>query len=390
MIREGRLIIDLHRAGDGIAKVGIVSRRPPRVAEVFKGRAAAEIPTAMPLLFSICAKAQGYAASHAVERALAVPPSQATQAARDALVRVETTRELMLGMALRWSALVEVDCDKEDLLQINGMIPVFQKALFGVQAPFAVGGACQLDGAAWDQAIDRHQALIERFALGVPAAQFRALETCADLCRWAESAHCLGAAFVKALLERGWADLGQCDGTHLPALEEDDLAEWLFATESGFDDGAPKWRDRACESTILSRHAGAPLVAAVMAAHGNGLLARAVARLFDLAQAGDDLRALREKMRGDGNSRAPSSHPGRGLAQVAAARGLLIHGVEVDDGVAVDYRIVAPTQWNFQTAGVAASSLAAVTACDGEDLARKAGLVIDAIDPCLGYELRIH
>jgi len=38
---------------------------------------------------------------------------------------------------------------------------------------------------------------------------------------------------------------------------------------------------------------------------------------------------------------------GNGIAYVEAARGSLIHGVELQNGIIKDYSIITPTQWNL-------------------------------------------
>ena len=71
-------------------------------------------------------------------------------------------------------------------------------------------------------------------------------------------------------------------------------------------------------------------------------------------------------------------------------RGRLAHAVQIEDGHVSRYRILAPTEWNFHPEGAAARALCALTGEDETDLAGQAKLLVDAIDPCVGYELRIN
>ena len=80
---------------------------------------------------------------------------------------------------------------------------------------------------------------------------------------------------------------------------------------------------------------------------------------------------------------------GVGLAQVQAARGLLVHRVALQAGRVADYRILAPTEWNFHPQGAAALGLATLPDADDETLQRLGGLFITALDPCVAYDLRI-
>lgn len=79
-----------------------------------------------------------------------------------------------------------------------------------------------------------------------------------------------------------------------------------------------------------------------------------------------------------------------GLAQVEAARGCLIHRVQIDDGVFSNYQILAPTEWNFHPQGLIREALGSLGDCESHEREQLARIVINAIDPCVGYESRIH
>jgi hypothetical protein len=53
------------------------------------------------------------------------------------------------------------------------------------------------------------------------------------------------------------------------------------------------------------------------------------------------------------------------------------------------YRILAPTEWNFHPQGPLIQGLRGADAHMGETLDKNAGLLISALDPCVGYELNI-
>jgi len=88
-------------------------------------------------------------------------------------------------------------------------------------------------------------------------------------------------------------------------------------------------------------------------------------------------------------SLAEATGKGIGIAQVQAARGLLIHRVAIHRGRISDYRILAPTEWNFHPRGVVFQGLAALPISDADTLARQAGLFVTAVDPCVDYHVTI-
>lgn len=78
-----------------------------------------------------------------------------------------------------------------------------------------------------------------------------------------------------------------------------------------------------------------------------------------------------------------------GLAQLQAARGLLIHRLELRHGRVYDYRIAAPTEWNLHPEGVVAQGLKHLKAESPNDLRRQAELLINSVDPCVLYNLKL-
>ncbi len=69
---------------------------------------------------------------------------------------------------------------------------------------------------------------------------------------------------------------------------------------------------------------------------------------------------------------------------------MLIHNVALKSGIISYYQIIAPTEWNFQPNGIAALSLQQLTAPNKALLQQQAAMLINAIDPCVGFELRIE
>ncbi len=55
---------------------------------------------------------------------------------------------------------------------------------------------------------------------------------------------------------------------------------------------------------------------------------------------------------------------GSGIGLAETARGLLLHRVQVERGLVTDYRIVAPTEWNFHPGGPLAQGLNGRSAAD--------------------------
>ncbi len=78
-----------------------------------------------------------------------------------------------------------------------------------------------------------------------------------------------------------------------------------------------------------------------------------------------------------------------GLGQVEAARGRLLHRIQLDGERIRRYQIVAPTEWNFHPQGVVAQSLKTLSG-DNEQIEQQARLLINEIDPCVTYQLSVN
>ncbi len=77
---------------------------------------------------------------------------------------------------------------------------------------------------------------------------------------------------------------------------------------------------------------------------------------------------------------------GQALAWCEMARGLLLHWVQLDAGGSVqDYRVLAPTEWNFHPQGALAGAVASLAPDDG----KKANLLAAAFDPCVACTIEL-
>ncbi|MGB2816487.1 MAG: nickel-dependent hydrogenase large subunit, partial [Burkholderiaceae bacterium] len=112
-----------------------------------------------------------------------------------------------------------------------------------------------------------------------------------------------------------------------------------------------------------------------------------VARLVELAVLTRDLRARSGGRIAPVRGHSLGSGVGVGLAETA--RGLLLHRVQVQRGLVTDYRIVAPTEWNFHPGGPFAQGLKGRRAADGVQLEREARTVVQSLDPCVACRVEI-
>lgn len=386
---EGALAVRLTVAGGRVAAARVHVQRPLSAARALGGRTAADALKLVPLLFSVCSTAQGVAALSACEQALgiAVPPAQRT--ARDLLVMAETATSHGWHILMDWPRLLEETPSTEQLAALRTVAVNLQAGLYPDRDALTLaGGALHPKEAVLRLAAARLDAHITQSVFGgapCPA-------TLAELESWAGTGDTAAARLVAETLAGPRPGFG---ATAVPPLAGRSAA-W-FAARLSADPAfshAPVTEDGPAVTGPVVAAAGSPLVQDVAARFGaNGLVTLLTARLAALAAlparmetAIDALPARDGDGDGDG-SLPPAAGDGTGAAAVDTARGALAHWVRMEDGIIADYRIAAPTEWNFHPDGTLARGLAGVEA--GPGLHGLASRLITALDPCVGWALDI-
>lgn len=315
----GCVRIQVQCDGARVVAAQVVSQRP-QVARVLKGRQADAAAKLVPLVFSLCARAQGVAA----RLALAAARGDESWPRLDP----DIVREVMREHLWRWLL---------DLPVLLGMPPLRDQFTSVVRAVDAGHG-------------ETVQAL-----LATP-----------ELTRLIESIMALEQPVqqASALLH---IDSAQSSLTDWPRLG-DELCH------------TPTWRGQATETGAYARSAGTPLSI-------NGVFAaRWLARLSELEAWARGAQGIGA----GGTASATPVAPGVGRALVETARGLLMHEVVLEGERVEDYRIVAPTEWNFHPQGPLSGWLIGRHCSDAAELHRFAAHAVAALDPCVRWELTLE
>jgi hypothetical protein len=142
----------------------------------------------------------------------------------------------------------------------------------------------------------------------------------------------------------------------------------------------PTWRGHSAETGAYARHGGDT------ATSRGAFAARWLARLAEL----ESWAAGRQNMGAGGTASAVPVAPGVGRALVETARGLLMHEVVLENDRISDYRIVAPTEWNFHPQGPLPGWLIGRDCSNEVELRRFAAHAVAALDPCVRWELTLE
>jgi len=389
---SGSLTIALSRQ-DGSGIVSIDSTRPVGAARVFAGLPVRETARRLPLLFSVCGTAQAAACAAACEQALGTHANAAALQRRRMLLAAEMIREHLWRLFLDWPRALDRPPAASAMAETMRAYQCLRGLLTAGVDPFAPGAETPpVDvGAATEAAAAlTRRALNDVFGTAIDRWRAEVIDH-NRLEAWAATAGTPCAALVALLLDQGLADLGRNRVKALPAGAAVELAASLAGPDAAAFVAAPTWQGQPRETTPYARRLGEPLIADLAAHYGNGLLPRLAALLVELANA---CLALQDRLEDwpATAQRAQATDDEAGVGCAEAARGLLVHRVEVANDRVVSYRILAPTEWNFHPAGVVAAGLAGIAETSGADnaeLTRRARLHITAIDPCVAYRLSV-
>jgi hypothetical protein len=360
---EGVLRVGLRVDGARVVQVRISSSRPDIARQLLSGRSRAEAVAMVPRLFSICARSQAAASELACAAAAGEPVAEAILArARDS-VSAETLRETAWRTLLEWPKTIGE-------LPGEAAIAAARGALTG-----PVGGSGEA---------------IALAAFGSSAEEWLALQTLPALQRWADQGRTATARFVRHALDDDDAAAGTQPAQAMATVallatpeQASTLVELAQAIEA---DPAfarrPIWRGAAAETGALARWQSDALLRSLMQRCHSRVPARFVARLHELA--------LLLAGRGSAALGATALPDGSGLAWIENARGLLVHRLRLVQGRTADYRIVAPTEWNFHPDGALPAAILDTPAHDLDALHRHVSVLVDSLDPCVACSVEVE
>lgn len=425
---EGQVTIDLAGIPDAASprrERSLLVRfdQPGKIETALKGKTPQQALDMISVLFTLCGMAQKFASHTALSMAMGAPINPAEQARRQALVEMESLREHFLRIMLDWPGFIGAGAQEKknaaaSVAPAMRFVARLKKILFPDGKAFALlqkgqgEMAIPMQGKA-EALVDESAALLADLVFGMTPEKWLKLVSSEQIENWAQNSDTVAASFITSLMDHKADDTApdgpsftpeKINGALVPAIKA-----WLEAKGKKADDEAiifagsqsGKQGDlfdaRMPETTPFSRNCNHPIVkAACQNRQANALLARHLARLVELA----GLPVRMHRLLADGSvfeQTGTEGQGGFGWSHVAAARGSLIHGVQLDDSSDVArYRILPPTRLNFAGNGIAAQligHLCQKRAYQGQDvqtetsLRRQIDLIVNAIDPCVGYQV---
>lgn len=387
---EGQIQIDLYPHSHEDTVVEITSSRPLQAQKIFIGKTPEQALAIIPLMYNICATAQARAALKSLQQSLQAEPDPKADIARDILLLVEMAKEHLLRIFIDWPDLLDIVTARKKLTFISQLGTDFKSALFTHGQAFSLESKLEINQHKIKKLVANLEQQLSDQVFSLSTRDWLACDNLAAIQQWSQQSDTVASQSLKKILVTNRATEGVSKSRHLPQLHQRQLLKHLNQEDAGDFIAQPQWQGHCYETTALSRQLQHPLIQSLYPEYQNALLTRWLARLVELAKIPQQLARLMEQLNGRNFEPMTKQQGSHGLAEVESARGRLVHRTEIKQGLITRYQILAPTEWNFHPQGVLAQSLASLKTYNRKELKQLARLIINAIDPCVGYELRIH
>jgi hypothetical protein len=358
----GKLTLGVIWNGHSVSATDIRSTRP-MAAQILRGKTPAQVLQIVPLLFSVCGRAQGAAASAAMRAAQ--QGDEPVAAAVERQIVCEALQEHLWRLMLDWPKLMSLERQEQRFTVWYAMLRKIAVGEIGMQVFLQE---------------------FERDYLGMTVAEWNALGSYHELQVWISKAHSPLAQLLTRLIESARGFPATADARLLPAwtaAQANQACAMRWATEFA---ARPDWLGDAAETGAWSYYAESKLLRDVGQQSGSIVLTRVLARIMDVVAMAMAMASASAALRLD----VCSAEAGVGVAVVRTARGLLMHRVLLESGLVQDYVIVAPTEWNFHQQGAFAQGMHGLVGTDEESLKQLAHIAALSLDPCVAYEVEIR
>jgi hypothetical protein len=382
---EGEINISITVRGKDIKSIEITSSRPLHITKIFAKKSIQDVSNTMNILYQLCNTAHRFTFLSLLKQNNVIKLSKNETLAYQLLLDLETIKEHCFSIASKWSKDNAIDANVTGVLatikQINTMLFIDCDSL----------GIDDKTLASFDD-IKELVLLLEQqlqiLLIGKGSGDASIFEDIDNFNQWLNISTSNSAIFLRSLKENKLNDLGNVDAVYLPDLVTNEISNMLY--NSDFIKH-PTHGNKPCETTPYSRQINKPLIQQLTTTNGPGLLSRSVAQLLEiftlLDKVKNDYIAIKsEDICYQVKYPMQSSNA---LTQSEAARGKLIHQISIGSDCVDDYQILSPTQWNFHPKGVLYRMIKSLNFENKQDLSDKVKLLVNAIDPCVGYSIEV-
>ncbi len=386
---EGEIKINITVRGKGIQSIAITSSRPLQITKIFAKKSIQAVSKTMNILYQLCNTAHRFAFLSLLKQSNVIELSKNEILAYQLLLDLETIKEHCFSIASKWSGDNTIDTN---VVSVLATIKQISTTLFTDCDPLGINDKRLTS-------FDNIKALVllleqqlQIFLIGKRSSEVLSgvsiFANIDNFNQWLDIGTSSSAIFLRGLKENKLSDLGNVDAVYLSNLSTNEMSNMLDNPDFIKH---PTDGNKPCETTPYSRQIGKPLIQQLTATNGSGLLSRSVAQLLEIFTLFDKVSTDYIAIKSEDicyQVQYPM-HSTNALNQLEAARGKLIHQVSIGSDCVNNYQILSPTQWNFHPKGILYAMIKSLNFENKQDLSNKVKLLVDAIDPCVGYSIAV-
>jgi uptake hydrogenase large subunit len=387
---EGSIQIKLDCKNKNKLKVDCISSRPVNAVSVFENKPIAETLETLPMLFSVCSTAQARAAFLAWNDAIGFNLPEVINDSQKILLLLETLREHIWQIFINWPQLIDKESNIKILAQFSQLLIKIRNELFVEGKGFTPSLVCQVKKPLLLHYIQQLKDMLAEYIFKLDVNNWLDKIENKGLRQWTSTFNTPATKMLEFIIDKNWQSLGATEIAPLPLLKNHQWKTFFSDQQQWALIKTPTWHQQCFQTSVFTRCLKNKRFKILTEFKAQGLLARYLSRLLELASIPNQLNELVDGLEpGDFKLEFMQTSSGGGLSVVDAARGSLVHWLKIHNGLIKQYRILAPTEWNFHPNGVAVKGLETLSAENEVILRQQAKLWLNAIDPCVNYQLEI-
>jgi len=376
---QNQLAINITTKNNQVENVAIKSSRITNAADIFVGKKVDEVLSLLPLLFSVCGKAQQTASLQAIENFYHLPDDPKIQQYRNSSVKMESIREHLHRIFISWADFIKTPQDIKSMQQIMQLQHKFQEVLTTDIYKISPKTINIDKSKIKDLQIELEQHLTQNI-FKIRPDEWLQIKNIQDLQNWADNTNTIAAKMIKFIIDKKYQNIGSSSTPPLTAINQKIIKEIIHNKDYIKNPTIDNECYESTSCTIIKTE----LLSAISKEHGKSMLHRAVATLTQIASNNENL--FNNNNDDDGDKKDLKIYKNHGIGTIIAARGKLVHCIKIKDDEIKNYKILAPTEWNFHPQGSLQKMLIGLKG-DKKELKKIINMLICLLDPCVDYEL---
>jgi len=384
---EGEIKIEVEGHQGQVNSVVITSSRPLHITKLFESKSIFSVSDLLNTLYQLCNTAHQFAFIRLLDEIDVITLSQNEKLAYQLLLDLETIREHCFSIASKWRQNSDKSVDTK-IINVLATIKEIRAALFSDAEPLSLKDKNLQGFSSIDALIAKLEIQLGEFLIGSNENVYSQFSDFSYFKIWLQNSDSRSATFLNYLKENKFDQIGKIDVKHMPDINLRNLDTLM--QDSNFIK-QPEYQGYVFETTPLSRQSQHTLIKQLSEIYGNSLFTRSVAQLLEVFELLKSIKQNYVNLEAEVIS-YQFQYPGDELStivKVDAARGNLVHQMCMDKVNIKSYKILAPTEWNFHPQGVLAKMIQTLSYQDDEDLFNQIKLLVNAVDPCVGFSIEI-